>query len=220
MTETKQFHIGDVLSITSDKLVSPEHIDGVYNILGWMVGEDLMTHQLSRVSRECEPFLREQHPELSAVDVPDTINSKESALAFFETLYPRFGQYVAVAKIADVDHTTIAPISEIKMIRPDLPIITLDGEAESYLAEIRGMRAGLPDRVAVAEVIDREHMRLHGSSSGDFGVYLRIADAVLALLGGEGQARKLSSGAPDFWCHTCNRGLEGCYHEPSREGQK
>lgn len=126
--ETKQFHIGDVLSITSDKLISLDHIGGVYNILGWMVGEDLMTHQLPRVSRECEPFLREQHPELSAVDVPDTINSKESALAFLETLYPRFGQFVAVAKVPDVEHTPIDPIAEIKMIRPDIQIITLGDE--------------------------------------------------------------------------------------------
>src|SRR5690554_3531119 len=123
MSETRQFHIGDVLSITDGKLVSPDHVGGVYKILNWMTGDNLMTHQLPRASRECEPFLKAQHPELGAVVVPDTINSMESALAFLETLYPKFGQFVSVEKIPEQEHTQIDPIAEIKMIRPDLPII-------------------------------------------------------------------------------------------------
>ena len=125
-TETKEFHIGDVLSAATGRLVSPRHIGGVYDILGWMVGEDLMTHSLPRVSRECEPALRAQFPDLCAVEIPDTINSKESAVAFLETLYPRFGETVAVAKLDEADHTTIDPIAEIKMIRPDLPVLGVD----------------------------------------------------------------------------------------------
>ena len=126
MTEVKNFHIGDVLSAATGRLVSPRHIGGVYDILGWMVGEDLMTHQLPRVSRECEPSLREQHPDLCSVEIPDTINSEESMLSFLETLYPRFGEMVPVTKLSTDDHTSIDPIAEIKMIRPDLPIIGVD----------------------------------------------------------------------------------------------
>lgn len=122
MTETKLFHIGDLLSITDGKLVSLDHIGGVYNILGWMTGEDLMTHQLPRVSRECEPYLRAQHPDLASVVVPP-VGSREEAEAFLTTLYPKFGQFVSVAKIPTEAHTEIDPIAEIKMIRPDLPII-------------------------------------------------------------------------------------------------
>jgi hypothetical protein len=58
--------------------------------------------------------------------VPDTIDSRESADAFLETLYPRFGQFVEVAKIPEGDHTRIDPISELKMMRPDMPIIGID----------------------------------------------------------------------------------------------
>ena len=32
--------------------------------------------------------------------------------------------------------------------------------------------------------------------------------------GQEGKPR-LSSGHPDYWCHVCNRGLEGCEHPPA-----
>jgi hypothetical protein len=65
--EKKKFHIGDVLSIIPGRLISPDHVGGVYNILNWMTGDNLMTHQLPRASRECEPYLREQHPDLTSV---------------------------------------------------------------------------------------------------------------------------------------------------------
>ena len=121
--DTREFHIGDVLSAATGTLVSLDHIGGVYNILGWMVGEDLMTHQLPRVSRECEPSLRAQFPELTSEPIPDWINSRETCEQFLATLYPKYGATVQVEKLAAVDHTGIDPIAEIKMIRPDLPII-------------------------------------------------------------------------------------------------
>jgi len=128
MTETKSFHIGDVLSIAPGKLVSPDHIAGVYKILEWMSGEDgLMTHQLPRVSRECEPYLIQQFPELTSEVVPSEFpNGWDDVAAFLATLYPKYGEFVQVAPIPEGDHTAIDPISEIKMMRPDLPIIGVE----------------------------------------------------------------------------------------------
>ncbi|GLU88921.1 hypothetical protein [Agromyces sp. NBRC 114283] len=125
MSETREFHIGDVLSAATGRLVSPRHIDGVYDILGYMVGEKLFTHQLPRVSREVEPVLREQHPDLCAVTIPDDLNSEAKVLAWLATLYPVFGETVAVARIDEADHTSIDPIAELKMMRPDVKIISV-----------------------------------------------------------------------------------------------
>ena len=72
--QTKQFHLGDVLSITTGRLVSPRHIDGVYDILNFMTGDNLFTHQLPRASDECKPYLVAQFPQLAAAEM-------ESALA-------------------------------------------------------------------------------------------------------------------------------------------
>lgn len=48
---TKTFHLGDILTITTGRLVSPRHMEGVYDILNWMTGEDLLvTHQIPRWS--------------------------------------------------------------------------------------------------------------------------------------------------------------------------
>jgi hypothetical protein len=68
LMHTRNFHLGDILSITTKKLVSPRHIDGVYDILDFMTGDNLMTHQLPRAGEEMTPVLLRQHPQLRDVD--------------------------------------------------------------------------------------------------------------------------------------------------------
>jgi hypothetical protein len=60
----REFHVSDVLSITTGLLLSTRHIDGVYDILNFMTGDKLFTHQLPRASDECKPYLQEQFPQL------------------------------------------------------------------------------------------------------------------------------------------------------------
>jgi hypothetical protein len=63
-----EFHISDVLSITTGRLVSSRHMEGIYKILNHMTGDNLFTHQLPRASRECEPVLVAAYPQLSKDD--------------------------------------------------------------------------------------------------------------------------------------------------------
>lgn len=63
-----KFHISDVLSITTGRLVSNRHVEGVYKILNHMTGDNLFTHQLPRASRECAPMLIAAYPQLSKDD--------------------------------------------------------------------------------------------------------------------------------------------------------
>ena len=78
--QTKQFHLGDVLSITTGRLVSPRHIDGVYDILNFMTGDNLFTHQLPRASDECKPYLVEQFPQLATTEMDSAIADLSDAL--------------------------------------------------------------------------------------------------------------------------------------------
>lgn len=123
---TKQFHIGTILTITDGKFIAPGGIGDVYGICDWMTGESNMTHQLPRVSREIEPSLREQFPDLAKIVVPDGLDSWDKVNAYLTSLEPDHGTHRDVAPLDPEDHTSIDPISEIKMIRPDLPIITVD----------------------------------------------------------------------------------------------
>lgn len=78
--QTKQFHLGDVLSITTGRLVSPRHIDGVYDILNFMTGDNLFTHALPRASDECKPYLVAQFPQLVGAEMDSAIAELGDAL--------------------------------------------------------------------------------------------------------------------------------------------
>lgn len=61
--ETKTFNTLDLLSITTGRHVSSE-FSNVYEILGWMMGCDLWTHELPAASDICKPHLIKLFPEL------------------------------------------------------------------------------------------------------------------------------------------------------------
>lgn len=70
----RTFHLSDILSITTGRLVSTRHMDGVVDILSYMCGADLFTHQLPLAVRRCAPVLLQQHPQLAGLpaDFPDS----------------------------------------------------------------------------------------------------------------------------------------------------
>jgi hypothetical protein len=70
MTNTREFDLSDILSVVPGCLVSSRHMDGVYDILNFMTGDNLFTHQLPRAIGECEGPLVEQHPWLADVVTP------------------------------------------------------------------------------------------------------------------------------------------------------
>lgn len=125
---TKSFHLGDILSVTTGYLVSPRHIDGVYDVLNHMTGDNLFTHQLPRASDECSPHLLAQHPDLAEVPVPDEFDGKEHVERWLAEQVARFGEYRDVAPLAEADHTRIDPIAELQMMRPGMPVVVVDGE--------------------------------------------------------------------------------------------
>jgi hypothetical protein len=132
MTTTKTFHIGDVLTAMTGRLVSPRHIEGVYDILNWMTGDSLFTHQLPRASREAEPVLRERFPDLAAIEIPEwgEKGTKEVIYAWLDEQVAIHGETREVAPLDASDHPVIDPLTEFAMIRPGVPIIpvVVDGD--------------------------------------------------------------------------------------------
>lgn len=60
----KLFHISDVLTATTGRLVSSRHVDGMYDIYNFLTGDELYTHQIPRAHHECLSWLRAQFPML------------------------------------------------------------------------------------------------------------------------------------------------------------
>lgn len=69
MKDTQAFPLGDILSITTGRLVSPTHMDGVYAILNYMTRDNLFPHQLPRALEQYAPLLLQQHPQLAGADL-------------------------------------------------------------------------------------------------------------------------------------------------------
>ena len=70
---TKTFTIDDILTVTTGRLISRRHIDSVYDLCGFMLHEQLFTHQLSRACKECLPELARQLPHIAANSTLDGI---------------------------------------------------------------------------------------------------------------------------------------------------
>lgn len=119
MDETKDFHLGDILSVTTGRLCSPRHMDGIYDILNWMTGESLFTHQLPRVMREAQPVLLVALPQLADIPVPE-FAKPEDVPAWLADQVATYGETLPVPKLNADQHESIDPMSEmVGMVHPD-----------------------------------------------------------------------------------------------------
>lgn len=77
MSEQRSIPLADILTVTTDRLLSRRHVDGIYDLLRHMTGQDVYTHQLPAVADACAPELIRQHPFLAdlkptpGLDAPD-----------------------------------------------------------------------------------------------------------------------------------------------------
>lgn len=121
---SERFHIGDLLSVTDGRLLSPTYISGVGCLLSHMAGESLMTHQLSLAIGAMKPELLDQHGWLQGVgppkgaDVPDLI-------AWLDWAVQEYGEFheVQPAPHAWGMHD---PIQDLHNQWPDTPVIAVE----------------------------------------------------------------------------------------------
>lgn len=76
----KEFHLGDVLSIITSRLVSPRHMAGVSAILSFMVGGSVFDASLPDVRDMCTPHLLEQFPQLAAPEMDSAVAELDETL--------------------------------------------------------------------------------------------------------------------------------------------
>lgn len=129
MTATRSFHLADVLTITTGRLVSPRGVEAIYDVLNFMTGDNLFTHQLPRGMDECQAPLLAQHPDLAAVEIPasfDAAGDVEAAVhAWVAEQVERFGEFREVAPLPAEAHTHINPLDELAMNHPHVKVIAL-----------------------------------------------------------------------------------------------
>jgi hypothetical protein len=93
----KFFHLGDILSITGDYLVSPRGMTGVYEIMEWMTGQQLSSMAPLFLKASCQEALLERYPHLAGVDCSGL--DKDTVDAHVEKLTRIYGKYLPVARM-------------------------------------------------------------------------------------------------------------------------
>ena len=139
----KLFHISDVLSVTTGRLVSSRHMDGIYEILNFLTGDNLFTHQLPRAMNACKPWLRSTVPTLM-----------EDSPGMPERLADMDRRIKAVQQ--DREHIAVAIRDWVEDLRltlklPDkLPVYELGSDMHTHIDPIEEARAMVgDDRVLV-----------------------------------------------------------------------
>lgn len=101
----RKFHLSDILTITTGRLLSNRMMDGVYDILNYMTSDNLFTHQLPRAAGECREPLLAQHPQLRNLEFPDS-----DLHVWLDEQVQKFGECLPVAPIND--HVHLDPLIE------------------------------------------------------------------------------------------------------------
>ena len=123
---TRTFHISDILTITTGRLVSSRHVDGIYDILNWMTGDSLYTHQLPRGMDECAPSLREQFPDLAAVTPPGDLGGEDAVRAWVAGQVRAHGETRDVTPLPAGGHVHMDPVTELRKMAPQAEIIAVE----------------------------------------------------------------------------------------------
>jgi len=115
---TKEFATADVLSTVTGRLMG--QMSGIYEVLNWMTGESVFTHQLPRISKEARPVLVAAHPLLQqAIDEAEQV-TQENWQTWRQTWEDRYGPTIAVPKFNADTHERIDPMSETaEIFHPD-----------------------------------------------------------------------------------------------------
>lgn len=117
MSELKSFHLGDVLSITTGILVSHDHVQGVYNILDWMTGESLFSHQLGRAADTALPVLKAEFPQLNDIVSPTYLRGNQDLIfEWVDMQAERYGQWFYVPKLAEGLYIPQDPLVELALM--------------------------------------------------------------------------------------------------------
>jgi hypothetical protein len=125
---TKAFPTGAVISVVTGVLVSENHMDGLYQVLSWMTGESVYTHQLPRISREAGPVILAIHPHLQPVVEEAKQVTAVNWREWLSTWKDRYGDEIAVPLMNINEHERIDPLSELSQAVNPERIIVIGGK--------------------------------------------------------------------------------------------
>lgn len=95
MNDERSFSLGTVLSVTTGRLVAPGGIDDIYEILNFLTGETLVTHQIPRAIHTCQPYLQVKFPLLAKDHLESDLDDLNARLAIADSPETTVQEWVA-----------------------------------------------------------------------------------------------------------------------------
>ena len=122
--ETRDFHIADVLSVTTGRLFSLRMVEGVQDILSFMCGHSVMTHEIPRAIRTAGPHLLRQHPQLRDVDL--SALNWETANTHISGWVDQFGETLPCDPLPAGAYEACDPVEEVQAMVGEERTIIVD----------------------------------------------------------------------------------------------
>lgn len=104
LSKQREFALGDVLSVTTQCMVSLRQREGVRDVLRHMTGHDVCDVDLPRAVEVCARALCHEHPWLAGVRLPEWLLDKQSwawVWAWLDTQQQRHGDVVRVSALPE-----------------------------------------------------------------------------------------------------------------------
>lgn len=118
----KAFSIEQILTVTTG--IALYDMGGIYEILNFMTGEELSTHQLPRARKASALDLLRQHPQLTDFDASGV--NPENAEGFILGIRSRFGMALRIEPLPSGNYEPMHPVEEMQNMKPDGKIIVVD----------------------------------------------------------------------------------------------
>jgi hypothetical protein len=118
-TSTREFPIGAVLSVVGGKLLC--EMGEIYEIMGFLLGQPVWTHQLVTYHDICKAEIVAQHPQLK--DYEDSACNRENFREFLETQTVKYGDILPIQPIAKVPQ--LDPVKDLLDMVPAEKVIVI-----------------------------------------------------------------------------------------------
>lgn len=94
--ETKVFHLGDILSITTKTLLSPRYFHGVYDVVGYLTYSAPPLDDLEQAMERCRGYILQEHPQLRDMDVGSV--EFENWREWLQVQTEQYGEWIALRR--------------------------------------------------------------------------------------------------------------------------
>lgn len=107
----REFDLGAILNITTGRLFT--NMDDVYEVLNYLIGDSIYTHQIPRAASAAQAYVLSLHPELKGIGDDAVITSLEDAKAFVDEQKKVFGEKLPLSPMSKTDgYSYVDPIEE------------------------------------------------------------------------------------------------------------